>query len=47
MLRSPVAALVALTFQCIGWFLQLLAVWVTMRAFEIDAPLPAAALVLC
>jgi uncharacterized protein (TIRG00374 family) len=45
-LRSPVAALVALTFQCIGWFLQLLAVWVTMRAFEIDAPLPAAALVL-
>jgi uncharacterized membrane protein YbhN (UPF0104 family) len=45
-LRSPVAAAVALTFQCIGWFLQLLAVWVAMRAFEIDAPLPAAALVL-
>jgi uncharacterized membrane protein YbhN (UPF0104 family) len=45
-LRSPVAVAVALTFQCIGWFLQLLAVWVAMRAFEIDAPLPAAALVL-
>jgi len=45
-LRSPVAAAVALTFQCIGWLLQLLAVWVTMRAFEIDAPLPAAAVVL-
>jgi uncharacterized protein (TIRG00374 family) len=45
-LRSPVAAAIALTFQCIGWFLQLLAVWVAMRAFEIDAPLPAAAVVL-
>lgn len=45
-LRSPVGAAVALTFQSIGWLLQLLAVWATMRAFEIDAPLPAAALVL-
>jgi uncharacterized membrane protein YbhN (UPF0104 family) len=45
-LRSPIAAAVAVLFQCIGWFLQLLAVWVAMRAFEIDAPLPAAALVL-
>jgi uncharacterized protein (TIRG00374 family) len=45
-LRSPLAAAIALTFQCIGWFLQLLAVWVAMRAFEIDAPLPAAAVVL-
>jgi glycosyltransferase 2 family protein len=44
--RSPVAAAIAVTFQCIGWFFQLLAVWVTMRAFEIGAPLPAAALVL-
>jgi uncharacterized membrane protein YbhN (UPF0104 family) len=45
-LRSPVGAAVALTFQCIGWLLQLLAVWAAMRASEIDAPLPAAALVL-
>jgi uncharacterized membrane protein YbhN (UPF0104 family) len=45
-LRSPVGAAVALTFQCVGWLLQLLAVWAAMRAFEIDAPLPAAALVL-
>ena len=45
-LRSPVAAAVAIVFQCVGWFFQLLAVWVAMRAFEIEAPLPAAALVL-
>jgi uncharacterized membrane protein YbhN (UPF0104 family) len=45
-LRSPFAAAVAVFFQCVGWFLQLLAVWLAMRAFEIDAPLPAAALVL-
>jgi uncharacterized membrane protein YbhN (UPF0104 family) len=45
-LRSPAAAAVAIGFQCIGWFLQLLAVWVAMRAFGIDAPLPAAGLVL-
>ena len=32
--------------QCAGWFLQLLAVYVAMRAFDIHAPLPAAALVL-
>jgi uncharacterized protein (TIRG00374 family) len=44
--RSPLAAAVAVLFQCIGWLLQLLAVWVAMRAFEIEAPLPAAALVL-
>jgi glycosyltransferase 2 family protein len=45
-MRSPLAAVVAVVFQSIGWFLQLLAVWATMRAFEIDAPIDAAALVL-
>ena len=45
-LRSPAAAAVAIAFQCLGWLLQLLAVWVAMRAFGIDAPLPAAGLVL-
>ena len=45
-LRSPLAAAIAILFQCVGWFCQLLAVWVAMRAFDIDAPLPAAALVL-
>jgi uncharacterized membrane protein YbhN (UPF0104 family) len=45
-LRSPLAAAIAIFFQCVGWFCQLLAVWVAMRAFGIDAPLPAAALVL-
>jgi uncharacterized membrane protein YbhN (UPF0104 family) len=33
-------------FQTTGWLLQLLAVYVAMRAFDIDAPLPAAGLVL-
>jgi hypothetical protein len=45
-MKSPLAAVVAVLFQSLGWFLQLLAVWATMRAFEIDAPLDAAALVL-
>jgi uncharacterized membrane protein YbhN (UPF0104 family) len=45
-LRTPLGAAVAIFFQCVGWFLQLLAVWVAMRAFGIDAPLPAAGLVL-
>jgi len=45
-LRSPLAAAVAILFQCVGWLCQLLAVWIAMRAFEIEAPLPAAALVL-
>jgi uncharacterized protein (TIRG00374 family) len=45
-LRTPVGAAIAIFFQCVGWFLQLLAVWVAMRAFGIDAPLPAAGLVL-
>ena len=45
-LRSPLPALGAIVFQCAGWFLQLAAVYVAMRAFGIHAPLPAAALVL-
>ena len=45
-LRAPVASALAAFLQCVGWFVQLLAVWATMRAFEIDAPLPAAGLVL-
>ena len=46
MLRSPLPAAGAIVLQCAGWFLQLLAVYVAMRAFDIHAPLPAAALVL-
>ena len=45
-LRSPLPALGAIVFQCAGWFMQLLAVYVAMRAFDIHAPLPAAGLVL-
>jgi glycosyltransferase 2 family protein len=45
-MNAPVAAAAAVFFQTLGWVLQLLAVWVAMRAFDIDAPLPAAGLVL-
>ncbi len=45
-MRAPLPALLAIFLQCVGWFLQLLAVYVAMRAFDIHAPLPAAALVL-
>ena len=45
-LRSPLPAAAAILLQCLGWFLQLLAVYVAMRAFDIHAPLPAAGLVL-
>src|SRR5205823_3115477 len=45
-LKSPLPALVAAVFQCLGWLCQLLAVYSTMHAFHIHAPLPAAALVL-
>ncbi|MGZ8695639.1 MAG: lysylphosphatidylglycerol synthase transmembrane domain-containing protein [Gaiellaceae bacterium] len=45
-LRSPLPAIAAIMLQCTGWFFQLLAVYVAMRAFDIHAPLPAAALVL-
>jgi uncharacterized protein (TIRG00374 family) len=45
-MRSPVGATVAIAFQIAGWMCQLLAVWTAMRAFDIHAPLPAAAVVL-
>ncbi|MFN2469422.1 MAG: lysylphosphatidylglycerol synthase transmembrane domain-containing protein [Gaiellaceae bacterium] len=45
-MKAPLAAVAAIVLQCGGWFLQLLAVYVAMRAFDIHAPLPAAALVL-
>jgi glycosyltransferase 2 family protein len=45
-LHAPVAATLAILLQCCGWLFQLLAVYVSMRAFDIDVPLPAAALVL-
>jgi uncharacterized membrane protein YbhN (UPF0104 family) len=45
-LHAPLPALVAALCQCLGWLCQLLAVYVAMRAFDIHAPLPAAALVL-
>jgi uncharacterized protein (TIRG00374 family) len=45
-MRSPVAASGAILAQCLGWVLQLLAVWAAMRAFRIDEPLAAAGLVL-
>jgi uncharacterized protein (TIRG00374 family) len=45
-LRTPSAAIAAIVFQTIGWMLQLLAVWAVTRAFSLDVPLPAAALVL-
>jgi uncharacterized protein (TIRG00374 family) len=45
-MRSPAAAALACFFQILGWACQLLAVFMTMRAFDIHAPLPAAGLVL-
>jgi uncharacterized membrane protein YbhN (UPF0104 family) len=45
-MRSPVGAAVAILFQIAGWVCQLLAVFVAMRAFDIHAPVPAAAVVL-
>jgi uncharacterized membrane protein YbhN (UPF0104 family) len=45
-LHSPLPALGAAFFQCLGWLCQLFAVYSAMRAFHIHAPLPAAALVL-
>jgi uncharacterized membrane protein YbhN (UPF0104 family) len=45
-LRAPLAAAGAVFCQLVGWFLQLLAVWTVLKAFDIDAPLPAAGLVL-
>jgi hypothetical protein len=45
-LRAPVPAAGAVVCQLVGWFLQLLAVFAILQAFGVDAPLPAAALVL-
>ena len=45
-LRAPAAAFAAILLQMAGWTLQLLAVWAVAEAFDLDIPLPAAALVL-
>jgi glycosyltransferase 2 family protein len=45
-LRSPWPAFGAIVLQCAGWFMQLLAVYVAMRAFDIHASMAAAGLVL-
>jgi uncharacterized protein (TIRG00374 family) len=45
-LKAPAPLAGAIVLQCVGWLLQLLAVFATMQAFGIDAGLPAAGLVL-
>ncbi len=45
-LKAPVPLAGAVFLQCLGWLMQLLAVYAAMKAFGIDAPLPAAGLVL-
>ncbi len=45
-MRTPLGAALAILLQISGWVFQLLAVWTAMRAFDIHAPLPAAAVVL-
>jgi uncharacterized protein (TIRG00374 family) len=45
-LKAPLPLAGAILLQCLGWLMQLLAVWAAMQAFGIDAPLPAAGLVL-
>lgn len=45
-LKAPVPLTGAVLLQCLGWLLQLLAVYAAMQGFGIDAPLPAAGLVL-
>jgi uncharacterized protein (TIRG00374 family) len=45
-MRSPLAAAVAIFFQICGWTCQIFAVYTAMRAFDIHAPLPAAGVVL-
>ncbi|MDQ3889271.1 MAG: flippase-like domain-containing protein, partial [Actinomycetota bacterium] len=45
-LKRPVPAVAALIFQLLGWAAQLFAVWTALRAFDIRAPIAAAALVL-
>ncbi len=45
-LRSPWPAFGAILLQCGGWFMQLLAVYVSMRAFDLHPSMAAAGLVL-
>ena len=45
-MRAGWSAVLAVSFQCLGWLFQLLAVYTAMRAFHIHSPLPAAGLVL-
>ena len=45
-MRRPLPAFKAGFFQVLGWTCQLLAVWSTMKAFQIHLPLAAAGLVL-
>jgi hypothetical protein len=45
-LHAPLPAATAVLHQCLAWSSQLLAVWATMRAFDIVLPLSVAALVL-
>jgi len=45
-LNAPFPLAVAILLQCLGWLMQLLAVYAAMQAFDIHAPLPAAGLVL-
>jgi len=45
-MRAPVPAATAATFQTLGWMCQLAAVWATMQAFRIHEPFAAAGLVL-
>ncbi len=45
-MRIGPRAAIAVLFQSVGWFCQLLAVYTAMRAFHIHSPLPAAGLVL-
>jgi uncharacterized membrane protein YbhN (UPF0104 family) len=45
-MREPIPALTAATFQFAGWLCQLVAVWAAMRAFQIHEGFAAAGLVL-
>ena len=45
-MRSPAPAGGAILFQTVGWLCQLFAVWVTLRAFDLQLGFPAAGLVL-
>ena len=45
-LKEPVPLAGAVLLQCLGWLMQLLAVYAAMQAFDIHAPLSAAGLVL-